>query len=476
MKIYVNNSTFNCIVVLVFAILTFVGLINHEMWRDELQAWLISYSSESLVSLFNNLSYECHPALWHLILYFISRFTDNPFYMQIFHAVLSILNIFIFVKYSTFSRLHKFLFAFGYYQLFEYNLICRNYSLGIFFVFTFCYLYKNRPNNYLILSFVLFLLSNTSLYGLIISLSLGLFLFYDTLKNKNYNSISILSILIFIIGIMVSFYQMLPPSDYAIDWGPRRDTVISLGVFWRGVVPLQFPKYNFWGGANNILDAISVNLTAIFSVLLFYINYKIFKHDRKVLISFFLGIYMMMFFICTFYYGSLRHYGHFYILIIAYLWLSYQNIKTNKVFYNTVTIMLILNFFAGMGPYYMDYKYPFSEAKNTAEYINNHNMQNMNLFGEKDYATVPVSAYLNININTINKKNNNRFTVWNKSRINPKVLTEKEILRNIDYDKKNTLVILNYKLHETNKLYCFKSFENSINESENYFLYLYINE
>lgn len=467
-KIYITDSYYTHILLLSFAILTWIGLLNHEMWRDELQAWFISSNSDSLVGLFNNLRYEGHPALWHLILYLISRFTENPFYMQIFHATLSILNIFIFVKYSTFSRLHKFLISFGYYQLFEYNMICRNYSFGIFFIFIFCYLYKNRPNNYLIMSFVLFLLANTSIYGLIISLSLGLFLFYDNFKKKKFERISIISTSIVVTGVLLSAYQMIPPSDYAINWSSRIDIVTSLGAFWRGVVPLLLPKYNFWDANNNILDSISFNLTAIFSILLIYISYKIFKQDKKVLISFFCGLYMMLSFICFFYYGSIRHHGHFYILFIVFLWLSYKNIKKNKVFYNIVTIVLLLNFIAGTGAYYMDFKYPFSEAKNTAEYIKNHNMQNMYLFGDKDFATVPVSAYLNKNINTITY-NENIFIIWNESRLHLDKLTEEEIIS--FNNEKDALVILNYKLPETKNMHFVKSFENSINKSENYYLY-----
>lgn len=473
MKFKISDTAFNYMVIFGFVVLTFVGLLNHEMWRDELQAWLISSSSDSLVCLFNNLKYEGHPALWHLILYLISRFTENPFYMQVFHASISILNIYIFTKYSTFSRLHKFLFAFGYYPLFEYNLISRNYSLGIFFILIFCLLYKIRPNNYMLMSFILLLLANTSIYGLIISLSLGLFLFYDAFKNKNFNWIHILSISILLTGILISVYQMIPPSDFATDYlSPRSNAVTSLGALWRGVIPLQFPQYNFWKVINNIIDAISINLTAIFSVILIYIFYKIFKSDKRVLISFFFGMYMIMSFISFFHYGSLRHHGHYYILIIAFLWLFYQTIKANKVFYSIVTTMLLLNFLGGVGAYYMDYKYPFSEAKNAAEYIKNNNMQDMLLLGDKDYSTIPVSAYLNKKINTLNINNDNGFIVWNKSRLTMSDFTEEEIIKKIDKDQKDVLVILNYKLPDTSKMYCIKSFEDSIVESENYYLYL----
>src|SRR5215469_18650132 len=43
-------------------------LLHHEMWRDEIQDWLLARDSNSVPRLFANLKYEGHPGLWYLLL------------------------------------------------------------------------------------------------------------------------------------------------------------------------------------------------------------------------------------------------------------------------------------------------------------------------------------------------------------------------------------------------------------------------
>ena len=47
----------------VFFLLGAYLLSNHEMWGDEMQAWLLARDSTSVPNLFANLKYEGHPAL-----------------------------------------------------------------------------------------------------------------------------------------------------------------------------------------------------------------------------------------------------------------------------------------------------------------------------------------------------------------------------------------------------------------------------
>ena len=58
---------------------------HHEMWRDEIQAWLIARDSGSIFELFAHLKYEGHPGLWHLFLMPLTRITHSPVIMQVFH-------------------------------------------------------------------------------------------------------------------------------------------------------------------------------------------------------------------------------------------------------------------------------------------------------------------------------------------------------------------------------------------------------
>src|ERR1700677_3760207 len=84
-KQHINPLFYSIIVTGVFFLIVLFGLIHHEMWRDELQAWLLARDSHSVFELLKNMRYDGHPPLWHFFLFLITRFTHNPVYMQALH-------------------------------------------------------------------------------------------------------------------------------------------------------------------------------------------------------------------------------------------------------------------------------------------------------------------------------------------------------------------------------------------------------
>ena len=66
-----------------FALANAVGLATHEMWRDELQQWMIALDADGVTSLLANMRFEGVTPLWHLCLFGLSRLTAHPASMQI---------------------------------------------------------------------------------------------------------------------------------------------------------------------------------------------------------------------------------------------------------------------------------------------------------------------------------------------------------------------------------------------------------
>jgi hypothetical protein len=59
-----NKLPFPLCITVLFFLLSLNTILHHEMWRDELQAWLIARDSDSIAQLFfQNLRYEGHPGL-----------------------------------------------------------------------------------------------------------------------------------------------------------------------------------------------------------------------------------------------------------------------------------------------------------------------------------------------------------------------------------------------------------------------------
>lgn len=160
------------VTLLFFAVSGFTA-VHHEMWRDEIQAWLLARDSASVFELFASLKYEGHPGLWHIFLMPFTRLTASPVVMQAFHLLIAGGTVYLFVRYAPFTRLQKFLFSFGYFPLYEYAVIARNYALGFLLLTLLCVLFKERYQRPLGIGCVLFLLAHTSAYGLILTIAIG---------------------------------------------------------------------------------------------------------------------------------------------------------------------------------------------------------------------------------------------------------------------------------------------------------------
>ena len=69
----------------VFVFITLLLLIQHALWRDEFNPWLIVRDSESWIALWQKVRYEGHPILWYISLSSLYQLTQNFLSMQLFH-------------------------------------------------------------------------------------------------------------------------------------------------------------------------------------------------------------------------------------------------------------------------------------------------------------------------------------------------------------------------------------------------------
>jgi hypothetical protein len=114
---------------------SFIGIYFHELWMDESHHFLLGRDSNSLSDLYKNTRYDGHPILWNYLLHIITRFSANPFYIQLLHIVISSSIAYIFLKKTPFKLWFKIAFLLSYFMLYEYTIISRNYNLGVLFLF-----------------------------------------------------------------------------------------------------------------------------------------------------------------------------------------------------------------------------------------------------------------------------------------------------------------------------------------------------
>jgi hypothetical protein len=494
---------------LAFLLLGFVGILNHEIWRDEAQAWLIAIHSPSLPALFDVLHYEGHPALWYLCLRLIGAFTHHPVAMQLFHLTIAAAVVYVFVQFSPFTRLQKLLFTFGYYPLFEYGLVSRSYSLGILMLFLFCSCFRNRTRGYILMSVLLALLANTSAYGSILAICLAAALCFEPLMERwlarsdqpSVRAISVpkwnlaVSAVIFSIGIIIAIGQILPPLDYLTSYFHDRsfqgsetsinntqvhslfnaaeliDTLKNevfeitrtIVTIWKSYVPiseLSIDNYDFWNENFLMGDNVGLKMLAVvLSLLLLGFCSLLFIEKPVVLFIYLSGTLGILLFIHKVFYGALRHHGHLFLLLLVCLWLSqyypkqFKKLKLiqlthglRKQEHTFLVAILSIHVIAGLFSWGMDVIHPFSASKEVAAYIQSQPLQPSLIIGSEDKKMTPIAAWLNRDIYYLESDRlGNYIHLEQRSPINPEDILS-AAYQVVDANQTDALLILSRQL------------------------------
>lgn len=157
-----------------------VRIVRHAMWRDELQAFLIARWSAGPLELLHNLRYEGHGALWHLLLWGVTRASADPRAMQLLQLAVAAGAWGLIWLRSPFGTAEKFLLLLGYFLFWEYFVLSRGYGLIALLGFGYVALREARRRRpgigpWVLLGFI----ANSEVYGAIWSIPLALALAWD---------------------------------------------------------------------------------------------------------------------------------------------------------------------------------------------------------------------------------------------------------------------------------------------------------
>lgn len=433
-KLTSNPLRFAAMVTAGFFVIALLGMLSHEMWRDEHQAWLVARDANSLSQLLDNMNYEGNPALWHFFLYWITRVTHDPIYMQAFHLLIATSFIFIFNRYAPLSNLHKILFSFGYFPLYEYALISRSYALGILLAFAVCALYKNRTTKYILIGVLLALLANVTIYAVVIACCLAgiLVLDYFLYQQKNGKATTQLAIgmIIFIAGVAFSLYQIWPDKDNSFP-APYATSLFDLPR-WGEVLSKIFTTYlyipqieeHFWNTAIYFKE-ISAGWVLL-SIIIFAAGVLIFLRKPMILLLY-LGTTAGLF--SVYYYTALMHSRYCGYLLIALLvcyWLA--EYYPEKKYYGSLagfgkrisrpffTTILAFSVIGAIVAYTMELQYKFSTSKDASNYIKENKLDSLPIVGITDFTISPLATYLDTKIYYPQMNDSGSFTIWSKRR------------------------------------------------------------
>ncbi len=411
------NYTVYTLTVLFF-LLSLWGISNHELWLDEAHHYLLARDSISFQDLLKNTRYEGHPIVWNLALYWITRITTDPIWMQVFHVSIMTLSVGIFLKKAPFSWIFKLLFIFGYFIFFEYNVLSRNYSLGILFIFLACSLYDKRRSMFIGIATLLGVACNSHAIFVILASSIMAMITLERLTIKKFcisRNVRI-GILIFIGLALISLLQIIPPSDTSFFERGENISLFqkiskSMSPFFKSIFLLPDVTIDsFWN--SHILVNYSKSIAAVLAIASLSIPYILFYKNRSLLIYMYFGIFATAGFFFITMMNAARYYGILYLFLITALWFEKYTTSNNSVnafakrseaevyaehSRNTrakkklfsipenilkkirpalIYSILGLHFISGMYAFTMDISKPFTTAKQTADYLRENNLIN----------------------------------------------------------------------------------------------------
>lgn len=460
-------------------------MYHHEPWRDEWQAWLIVKNSDSIGSLFQKLGYEGHPSFWYLLLWIVQLFTNKIAGMQLLHFIIAAATALVWLRYAPFNKLQKALFLFGYFPLYEYGVISRNYGVSLLLLFLFLLAFTKNRSNYFLQAFLLCLLMQTNLIAFIVSGVLALSVAFNMFQSWKTTSVSlarcITAALILTIGVWLCAFTVWPPGDIQIT-GWRSDISFRgiggvLKFIWQVMFPIPQAQMHFWN--TNFIESSWLMLSL--SVLVFTSLVLLFVRNRQVLLIFLGGSLAILCFMYLKYLLFIRHSGHIYLLFITCLWL-FNTYSVNKpvgsswIYRNRnilITTILCCHVLAGLMACYIDWKQPFTGAKAAASFLKQQHPQTP-IAADPDVFTFPISGYLDRPLYNLRTKKDFEYITWNTERVVP--ATDSGLIASAkDYafhKQTNIILILRYRL---NKQYegvnLIASFEKSIEEQEMYIIY-----
>ena len=497
------SLSFTYFLVFVFSLsLGYVTLLHHEMWRDEFQAWLIAIGSTSVGDLFQNIQHERHPALWYLNLYLLSRLSEMPMVMQVFHILLATAGIYLFTRFAPFTNLQKSCFAFGYFPFYEYGVISRGYVMGLVCLFAFCALQSRAQKYSLVQACALALLANTSVFGAMIAFAFGIYLVVDWLtvvratQGSEKSRTLLLSLFIVGLGAATSIVQIIPPSDSSFQILQRAagsttsNTATEVGktltAVERSYLPIPSQGLHFWN--TNFLEPDRPRVQRLLSIgLLGFAAWLLVRTPITLVVYAVATVELLAFTHVTQPYTvDLRHIGHLFLVFVGCLWISLSRVGAadrapprialfslpKAMSVGMVTVLFAAHVIAGLLAVRADLQHPFSASKDVAQFLKEHHMTDMFMIGSTDYAASSVAGNLNRALYYAEEDRVGTFVVWKGRRS----VRSRELIRKAEdfaaREHQDVLLILNYELGpEADDLVKIRSFDQSIVRSERYVLY-----
>jgi hypothetical protein len=409
---------------------------SHELWRDELHCWSLGRNASGLWELLTgDRRYDGHPFLWYYLLHLISRWSRSEVYLHAVTIVLATSSAYLWLRDAGLPRILRVALLGTYCIFFEYSVLSRSYALGVFLAFLFCRLYQPRGLRILRLFVVLVLLSFTSAYGAILAAALGVFLFWQSvtmlwrlgLAPRHRRTLYwqwLVGVALGGLALWVHLRTSLPPADAHFSLSPgARPALFSRHGFGMRFWAVMFPwnerndgtwivsgflgEHDFW--TTRHLLFLSSTLLALWLWAL-----------RKVpaaVVALLVGVVGMSLFQTYQYAGFLRHWSHFFVMLVLASWLFAKHSRGWPILlYCLATLTFAWHIATNVRAVQSESKEPFSSALDAASFLRSHHLADEPILATPDHATSPIAGYLDRKFHWVETDTESQTVVFHNRR------------------------------------------------------------
>jgi hypothetical protein len=444
---------------------------NHELWRDEIHCWSVARNATGLWDLLTGIRrYDGHPFLWYYLLHLVSLWSRSHVYLHAVTIVLATASAYLWLRHANLPRVLRLMLLGTYCFFFEYSVMSRSYALGLLFAFLFCRLYDPKELRIFRLFVVLVLLSFTSVYGCFMAAGLGGFLLWQSVAKLLQVPLArrhkwqlyrgwLFGLALVGCALYVHAKTSLPPADsfYEASKEQRPELFSSAGFgkqFWSALFPWNRRNTGAWivsgfVGERSVWFRERLLLPAIAMLLLWLVALR---KVPAVALALLLSVTAMAVFQARQYTGGLRHWGHFFVLIILTLWLHAKHRKPWPVLlYSLATVTMALQIATNVRAVKTEIEFPFSGAQEAANYLRDQHLTEEPILATFDHAASAIAGYLDRKFRWAETGTESQTVVFRKGRYD--FPDEKDILTWTETTIRDlgrpVLLILNWDLAES---------------------------
>lgn len=165
----------------VYAVLTFIGAANHEIWYDEAQAWCIARDND-IPGIITAMRTEGHPPLWHFVLYPFTRMGFTADIMPFISWFITMISAGLMLWKAPFRPVMKAVILFSSGFLFYNSVGPRVYCLILLILTLIAVVYRRRNDFPIVYGILVGLLADTHLLMCGLVGILGIFMIIDLVK------------------------------------------------------------------------------------------------------------------------------------------------------------------------------------------------------------------------------------------------------------------------------------------------------